>query len=366
MMVSITQPAFAEEVDLVSSLYTVTLERDPSGALVRASIGVPLIDEYLVYLATIGRSPTTWSSYAYDLAIVCRWLARESPGHTIEDALRALTPAQILRFVEDQRQPRADKKFLALGTVARRLVALARFFDWAALAGVVGHNPVPRDYRRGAFDRPGSATSLVRVPTPLPRPAPADEIVTFAGSLRTWRDRALVALLVGAGLRLSEALGLRLGDLDWGGKQVFVQRGKGGRSRYAMVPDPAWTALKVYLETERPDPPADRSATDTPVFVVLHGQRRGQPLTAAGVQSLFRHHRQQAHAPNVTPHRLRHTCGTELHRAGLALELIQEQLGHRRLESTRLYLHLSNERLRAAYRAIEGQLYRAPAGEDVR
>jgi integrase len=205
----------------------------------------------------------------------------------------------------------------------------------------------------------------LRVPALLPRPAPAEELAAFSATLRTWRDRALVALLVGAGLRLSEALGLRLGDLDWGGKQVFVRRGKGGRQRYAMAPEPAWAALKAYLETERPDPPAGAPAGEAPVFVALRGPRRGRPLTAAGVQSLFRHHRRRAGAPNVTPHRLRHTCGTELHRAGLPLEFLQEQLGHRRLDSTRLYVHLSNERLREAYLAVEGRLYRDPAGEEV-
>jgi integrase len=169
---------------------------------------------------------------------------------------------------------------------------------------------------------------------------------------------------VGAGLRLSEALGLRLVDLDWGGKQVFVRRGKGGRQRYAMVPDPAWTALKVYLETKRPEPSPNGQPGDAAIFVVLHGPHRGEPLTTAGVQSLFRHHRQLAQSPNVTPHRLRHTCGTELHRAGMPLEFLQEQLGHRRLESTRLYVHLSNERLREAYLAVQQQLYRP--SEEVR
>jgi site-specific recombinase XerD len=179
----------------------------------------------------------------------------------------------------------------------------------------------------------------------------------FTGTLRTWRDRALVGLLVGSGLRLSEALGLRLGDLDWGGKQVFVRRSKGGHQRYAMAPDAAWAALKHYLEIERPEPLAGAQAADAPVFVVLHGRRRGQPLTAAGLQSLFRHHRRLAQAPNVTPHRLRHLCGTELHRAGLPLEVLQEQLGHRRLESTRQYVFLSNERLRLAYQAVAPRLY---------
>jgi integrase/recombinase XerD len=133
-----------------------------------------------------------------------------------------------------------------------------------------------------------------------------------------------------------------------------------------MAADPAWAALETDLDEERPDPPAGASASEAPVFVVLHGPRRGQPLTAAGVQSLFRHHRRRAQAPNVTPHRLRHTCGTELHRAGMALEILQEQLGHRRLESTRLYVHVSNERLRAAYAAVQERLYHPADAQEPR
>jgi integrase/recombinase XerD len=348
----------------VSVAYVVTLERAPTGELTGARIGVPLVDQYLAYLALVGRAATIWSSYAYDLAVFCRWLAADQPGVPVVDALRRLTGAQVFAFVERELRPSDGRRPLAVGTVYRRVVALAKCFDWAGAAGRVDRNPVPRDRRRGAFGRTVARPAFLRVPALLPRPAPADELAAFAGTLRTWRDRALVGLLVGAGLRLSEALGLRLGDLDWGGKRVFVRRGKGGHQRYAMAADPAWAALKAYLEDERPEPVADGSAADAPVFVVLHGPRRGRPLTAAGVQSLLRHHRRLAAAPNVTPHRLRHTCGTELHRAGMTLELLQEQLGHRRLDSTRRYVHLSNERLRAAYRTVAPRLYHPPGPEE--
>jgi site-specific recombinase XerD len=343
----------------VAGSYTVVLERDLSGVLLRARIGLPLIDEYLGYLAAIGRASTTVASYAYDLALFCRWLTTEGSGTEADAALRGCTTAHVLAYLEHSRDRRDGQPPLAPATLYRRVVALARFFDWAEAVGLIAHNPVPRDRPRGPSRRRAGRPALPRVPTPLPRPAPTAEVAAFSAGLRTWRDRALVALLVGAGLRLSEALGLRLGDLDWGGQQVFVRCGKGGRQRYAMAPQPAWTALKAYLDQERPAPAAERVSDEAPVFVVLHGPRRGAALTAAGVQSLFRHHRRSAAAPNVTPHRLRHTCGTELHRAGLPLEFLQEQLGHRRLESTRAYVHLSNERLRAAYQAIQPRLYGA-------
>jgi len=350
----------------MSAPYTVVLERDSDGTVVRARVGSPLIDTYLGYLATIGRAPTTWSSYAYDLSLFCRWLAARHPGCDLEDGLRSLAPADVFLFVEHEFTPSEGRHARAAGTVYRRIVALGKFFDWAVLADIVPRNPVPREGARAGYGRHTTGRpALLRVPMPLPRPAPTDELTAFSATLRTWRDRALVALLVGSGLRLSEALGLRIPDLDWGGRQVFVRHGKGGRQRYAMVPDPAWVALKTYFEGERPDPVVTADLNEESVFVVLHGPHRGRALTAAGVQSLFRHHRTQAGSPNVTPHRLRHTCGTELHRAGMSLEFLQEQLGHRRLDSTRLYVHLSNERLRAAYLAVADQLYRDPTIETV-
>jgi integrase len=350
----------------VAHSFKVTFDRDATGIAVRARVGIAIVDDYLRYLATIGRSPTTWSSYAYDLVVFCRWLTTHQPDREIDVALRGLTPGQVLAFVEHQFQPREQRPALAPVTVYRQVVALAKFFDWSEINGLVERNPVPRERpTRFSGQRHPGHPAFLRPPRPLPRPAPADELAGFSATLHTWRDRSLVALLVGAGLRLSEALGLHLADLDWGNKQVFVRRGKGGHPRYAMVPDPAWKALKAYLDIERPEPSAGTSAGELFVFVVLHGPRRGQPLSAAGVQSIFRHHRRRAETPNVTPHRLRHTCGTELHRAGMALEFVQEQLGHRRIESTRRYVYLSNERLRSAYAAIEPYLYQAPADPEV-
>lgn len=361
-----TIPIGRKDDHIVAQPYRVALERDAGGATVRAGIDVRIVDEYLSYLAAVGRAPGTWSSYAYDLAVFCRWLATTQAADEVEEALKALTGAQVFAFIEGQLRPPDGRSPLAPSTVYRRIVALAKFFDWAEAVGFVERNPVPRERRIGPRGRrPRARPAFLRVPWVLPRPAPVDEVGAFSNTLRSWRDRALVGLLLGAGLRLSEALGLRLGDLDWGRKQVFVRRGKGGRQRYAMVPDVAWAALKAYLDRERPEPAAG-AAEEAPLFVALHGPHRGQPLTAAGVQSLFRHHRRLAGTPNVTPHRLRHTCGTELHRAGMPLEFLQEQLGHRRLESTRLYVHLSNERLRDAYLEVEQRLYQLVWPEEVR
>src|SRR5438552_16582574 len=117
----------------------------------------------------------------------------------------------------------------------------------------------------------------------------------------------------------------------------------------------------AYLESERPAASAARR-----VFVVLKGARRGEPLSAAGLDEILDGARGRAGLARATCHQLRHTCFTRLREAGMALEAIQAQAGHASIESTRLYLHLASgwleeEYLRAA-EAIEAQAA-LPAGE---
>jgi integrase len=103
--------------------------------------------------------------------------------------------------------------------------------------------------------------------------------------------------------------------------------------------------LGEYLVGERPP-----DAVTEQLFVVLKGQRRGQPLSAAGLDQIVQGARQRAGLPRLTCHQLRHTCLTRLREAGMALEALQAQAGHRSLEATRIYLHLSNEWLAKEYR----------------
>ena len=101
--------------------------------------------------------------------------------------------------------------------------------------------------------------------------------------------------------------------------------------------------MASYLDTERPDTDTDR------VFVVLKGVRRGRPLSEDGLDEIVRAARLRAGLAHATCHELRHTCLTRLREAGMALEAIQAQAGHRSIESTRIYLHLANEWLAGEY-----------------
>jgi site-specific recombinase XerD len=147
---------------------------------------------------------------------------------------------------------------------------------------------------------------------------------------------------------------LRLVDVHPGEKRVFIAEGKGGHQRIVPVSGRFFTTLASYLDSERPrDTDTDR------VFVVLKGRRRGLPLTAAGLDEIVSGARQRAGISHLTCHQLRHTCFTRLREAGMALEAIQAQAGHRSIESTRIYLHLANDWLADEYRraseAIDAQ-----------
>jgi integrase len=108
-------------------------------------------------------------------------------------------------------------------------------------------------------------------------------------------------------------------------------------------------SVATYMQTERPE-----NASTERLFVVLKGPRRGQPLSEDGLDEIIRAARARAGLAHATCHELRHTCFTRLREAGMSLEAIQAQAGHRSIETTRLYLHLSNDWLADEYqRAAE-------------
>ena len=131
---------------------------------------------------------------------------------------------------------------------------------------------------------------------------------------------------------------------------MFVADGKGGRQRIVPISARFFSTVAAYYDTERP---RTSSSTET-VFVVLKGPRRGQPLSAAGLDEIIEGARKRAGLTHLTCHQLRHTCFTRLREAGMALEAIQAQAGHASIESTRVYLHLANDWLAGEYlRAAE-------------
>src|SRR3954447_9799300 len=216
-------------------------------------------------------------------------------------------------------------------------------------------NPVPHGLSTRS---PNRTVPLIRTPRTLPRVIDPDQADALLGALRTHRDRAMVLAMLLGGLRRCEVLALRLSDVHPGEKRLFIGDGKGGHQRIVPVSPRFFTTLADYLELERPE-----TAPTDQVFVVFKGQRRGRPLSAAGLDEIIAGPRRRAGIEHLTCHQLRHTCFTRLREAGMALEAIQAQAGHRSIESTRIYLHLANDWLAGEYRrAVEAIDAQAVAG----
>ena len=317
------------------------VERRGTAAAEVPSLGDEWVDEYLRFTASRVR-PNTLIAQVYDLKVFFTVVAKAPEQVKVEE---------VLGFIESQHAPRrggnvvrlADGEMgLAASTIKRRLATISSLFAYLVLRGICDRNPVPRSM--GARHHGHRGVALVRAAKKLPRVLSPGEVNALVGALRTERDRAMIALMVHGGLRRCEVLGLRFADVHIGDRRVFVAEGKGGHQRLVPVADPFFTALATYLATERP-----AEAHSDRVFVVLKGPRRGQPLSAAGLDQILDGARQRAGLAHATCHELRHTCFTRLREAGMALEAIQAQAGHASIETTRIYLHLSNDWLAGEY-----------------
>ncbi|MGH9287240.1 MAG: tyrosine-type recombinase/integrase [Acidimicrobiales bacterium] len=159
----------------------------------------------------------------------------------------------------------------------------------------------------------------------------------------------MVYAMVLGGLRRCEVLGLDLGHIQVPERSLFIAEGKGGHQHIVPISNTFLTAVGDYLRQERPKD----LATDR-VFVTLKGPNRGRPVTPDGVDKILQAARARAGLERATCHQLRHTCLTRLREAGMELEAVQAQAGHVSIESTRIYLHLSDGWLAGEYRrAVE-------------
>jgi integrase/recombinase XerD len=305
--------------------------------------------------------PNTVRGYAHDLKVFFSVVDKDP----VE-----VTPADVLAFVTEQNRPRdgADnvvricdgRAGMSASTIKRRLAAVSSLYGYLVTRGGTGvsANPVPRGLpTRKSRHRGGRGLPLVRGVRRLPRILEPGEVEALMGSLRTTRDRAMVQAMVLGGLRRCEVLGLRLEDLRLGEWRVFIAEGKGGQQRVVPVSGRFFASVGDYLDLERPEASADR------LFVVLKGPRRGQPLSAEGLDEVLAGARRRAGLERGTCHELRHTCLTRLREAGMALEAIQAQAGHRSIESTRVYLHLTNDWLAGEYRRAAGRIDQAAVAE---
>ncbi len=287
-----------------------------------------LIDRFLARLrGEVGVSPHTYAAYAADLARFAAF-ARERFGVT--------EAARVSREVVLGFQSAEAERGIGPRSQARRLSALRGLFRFAVEEGFAPDNPVS-DVRQPRLPR--------RLPATLGEDDVPRLLAAAAQTSTPLRDVALLEVLYGAGLRVSEAIGLRTETvfLDEGALRVL---GKGDKERIVPLGRPACQALRRYLEHERPRLAGTRRCRE--VFL----SPRGTKLTRQAVFALVRRLAARAGVEvGLSPHGLRHAFATHLVERGADLRVVQTLLGHANIATTEIYTHLSRAHLHRMHAA---------------
>ncbi len=301
------------------------------------------IRQFLEYLRIQrNASPHTLRNYESDLQQFYFYLTHtpegeERPAPELEQ-IDNLTIREFLGALYQQ----SNKK----SSVARKLSTLRSFMKFMSVQGAIPANPAksvasPKpESRLPDFMTVEAAANLVEAP----------DRSTDAGK----RDRAILELLYGAGLRVSELVGLNLGDISLSEGLVRVV-GKGRKERIVPFGKSAAEALQIYLEVRgnlvRANPSL-KSRSRTPAAEAVFLNLKGGRLTSRSVGNIVDHHvGQLAQRLKVHPHTLRHTFATHMLSAGADLRAIQELLGHESLSTTQKYTHVSVEQLVRVYQS---------------
>lgn len=278
----------------------------------------------------LDRSRETVRAYRRDLLDLCLFLERAGGGRR-PPGPRQVKAGHLRAWVGDM-----HRRGLSATTIARRLSAVRSLFRWLARRGEVSANPAEELANPKRAERLPDRLDVEDVAAVLEAP----EAGTAAGR----RDRALLELLYGAGLRVSELVGLDVDDLHLRERTVRVL-GKGRKERIVPFGRRAAAALRAYLAASAPLRERSGSAA---LFLNMRGGR----LTDRSVRRILdRAVRRAALARGVHPHALRHSFATHMLESGMDLRAIQELLGHARLSTTQRYTKLSLERVLDVYDA---------------
>lgn len=290
------------------------------------------VESWLAHLtAERGQSPATHEAYERDVRQFLGFLKRQLGHPPCLGDLARVDAKTIRGFLASRRKAGAVSRSLA-----RSLSALRTFFRWL-------------EREETLVNRAFLEVALPKLPHSLPKPLTVEGASAAVrqreddGDWTAARDTAVLLLLYGAGLRISEALSLTPATAPVGDRDIMVIRGKGGKER--MVP--ALAIIRAAVAKYMKLCPFPLSAHG-PLFLGL----RGGPLSPRLIQlAMERLRNELGLAPTATPHALRHSFATHLLSAGADLRQIQELLGHASLSTTQAYTEVDRERLLAVYDA---------------
>ncbi|HYI46760.1 MAG TPA: tyrosine recombinase XerC [Actinomycetota bacterium] len=273
-------------------------------------------------------SPHTIAAYTSDLAQFVEWSAR---GQIL--TIDSIDRRHLRRFVGYLGQ-----RSYARRTIARKVSAVRSLLRWAVLHDLIGSSPA-EDLGAPKLDRPLPKILKAEDAARLMELPPDDDPVGI-------RDRALLELLYGSGLRVAELCSLDLEDLELRHGTVQVT-GKGRKERRVPISDDARAALERYLDgSRRSFLESGRAQAAMPALFL---NKRGRRLDPRSVRASLSRYATADGLPPVSPHGLRHSFATHLLDAGADLRVVQELLGHENLATTEIYTHVSTERLREVY-----------------
>ena len=301
------------------------------------------IEEFLrVLRAERGASAHTLRAYARELRDFADFVAARIPGSAAPASLDHTDIRAYMATLYD--------RGLAKASAARALAAIRSLFRWLARTGHVQQNVA------ALVATPRLPKHLPRVPSIEQLNYVVDHVEEDAASWPT-RDKAILELLYGCGIRNAELTGLNLEDIHWSNEAILV-RGKGRKQRYVPLGDAAALALRAYLverEMRLAALPQVARRNTPAVFLNLHLRGMSRPggqarLTTRSVGRIVKRIALLRGLPaDVHPHTLRHACGTHLLEEGADLRAIQELLGHERLSTTQRYTQLTTAQLTQVY-----------------
>jgi integrase/recombinase XerD len=285
-----------------------------------------LIDDYVVYLRDVRRmSPNTVESYARDLAVLAEFAAKR------EQAVDALQRQDLETFVRQ-----LMSSGLAPRSVARAVACVRGFYRFVAL-------------ERRQDSSPADDLRPPRAWAALPKFLALDDVDRLlaqpdTSTPRGLRDKALIEVLYATGLRVSELVALRAGDLNLD-EGYLTCIGKGDKQRMVPLGHEAADWVRRYIREGRP--PLLGKKKSPWLFVNARG---GTALSRVGFWKILKEYGIKAGIPrDLSPHVLRHSFATHLLERGADLRMIQMMLGHADLSTTQIYTHVLEARLRAAY-----------------
>jgi integrase/recombinase XerD len=261
-------------------------------------------------------SPKTIDNYGDQLRRFGEWLS----------AALAADLRRVSRTDIDEYQAYVRSEAIGTETKALRLRAVKRLFDYLTASGQLLVHPAEHIVELRRKDRlPGAVLTVKQVGQLLAAPDTKRPVGI--------RDRALLEVLYATGVRVGELEQVHVSDVDLAAQTLTIRHGKGDRQRIVPLGQAASDWVKRYLDDVRPAL-CKRRPFERAHFVVV----TGKPLAQPQIRAILRNYQRQCHLKKaVTPHALRHACATHLLQAGADIRLIQELLGHARLDSTAIY-----------------------------